>query len=253
MQTYRMNCLTWEDYQAKIQGAILILPVGSTEQHSRHLPLGVDAFLAENIALSLADKIGAIVAPTINYGYKSIPTSGGGPLFPGTIDLKGDTFTNLVRDILVEFLDDGWQKILIVNGHFENEPYLIEAADLIFRNRDDDFPKVIMTSWYENISSDLLPEIFNEVEFPGWALEHAAIVETSVMMYYTPDLVHEDRIVDEGLDAVPTYYRFPPSKTLIPSSGSLHTARSSSAEKGKIIVENVMKNINEYLQDEFEM
>ncbi|MBA7553392.1 hypothetical protein ES705_45983 [subsurface metagenome] len=61
MQAYRMNCLTWEDYQAKIKDAILILPVGSTEQHSSHLPLGVDAFLAENIALSLADKIGGLL------------------------------------------------------------------------------------------------------------------------------------------------------------------------------------------------
>jgi len=243
--------MTWEDYQSEIDDGILILPVGATEQHAKHLPLGVDSIITENIALSLADRIGALVAPTLTYGYKSQPSSGGGPLFPGTIDLNGATLTSLVQDILRELLDDGWQKIVILNGHFENEAFLVEAADLVLRNQKSPFPKVLITSWWSNISSELVPKIFDEVEFAGWELEHAAIVETSAMMYFAPDLVHEDRFLEEGLEKVPTYHCFPPSRTLLPASGCLHTARSSSCEKGRLIVENVVKNIEALSLKEF--
>lgn len=48
--------------------------------------------------------------PTIVYGYKSKPLSGGGPLFPGTIDLNGNTLIYLVHDILMELIRDGFTK-----------------------------------------------------------------------------------------------------------------------------------------------
>jgi creatinine amidohydrolase len=245
--------MTWEDYQSEIEDGILVIPVGATEQHAKHLPLGVDSIITENIALSLADKIGAIVAPTLTYGYKSQPSSGGGPLFPGTIDLNGATLTSLVHDILSEFLADGWQRIFILNGHFENEAFLIEAADLVLRGQESPFPKVLITSWWSNISSELVPKIFDEVEFAGWELEHAAIVETSAMMHFAPELVHEDRFLEEGLDEVPTYHCFPPSRTLLPASGCLHTARSSSADKGRLLVDDVVKNLEALSLKEFKM
>jgi len=243
--------MTWEEYRSRIEDGILILPVGSTEQHAKHLPLGVDSIITENIALILADRLEALVAPTLTYGYKSQPSSGGGPLFPGTIDLNGSTLTGLVHDILTELLADGWQKIVVLNGHFENQAFLIEAADLILRNQESPFPKVLIISWWDNLSAELMPRIFDEVEFAGWELEHAAIVETSAMMYFAPELVHEDRFLEEGLEKVPTYHCFPPSRTLLPDSGCLHTARSSSAEKGRLMVENVVENIIAILSKEF--
>jgi len=123
VKTSRIAEMTWVDYQSKIAGGILILPVGATEQHAQHLPLAVDSIITENIALTLALETGALVAPTLTYGYKSQPSSGGGPLFPGTIDLNGATLTNLTRDLLAEFLADGWQKIVVLNGHLKIRPF----------------------------------------------------------------------------------------------------------------------------------
>ena len=251
MNTCLIAEMTWQEYQSRIKDGVLIIPVGSTEQHAPHSPLGVDIYLAEKFSIQLAQRIGALVAPTINYGYKSQPKSGGGPLFPGTIDLNGSTLINLMQDILKEFLADGWQKILVLNAHFENQPFLIEGADLVLRDQKEAFPKVIITSWYDNISEELIPEIFNEVPFAGWELEHAALVETSAMLYYRPELVHQEHIIDEGLDKVPTYSTFPPDPNLIPASGSLHTARSSSAQKGQLMVEDALKNIEKILEKEF--
>lgn len=248
-----MNQLSWKAYQTRINKEFLILPVGSTEQHAPHLPLGVDAFLAEKIARTLADRMGAVVAPTINYGYKSLPTSGGGPLFPGTTDLNAATLTELIKDVVEEFRTDGWKKILILNGHFENTPHIIEACDLLFRTQLTDFPKVVISDWYDNLSEMLIPTIFDEVDFPGWELEHAAVVETSVMLHFMPELVDLDEVREEGLDHFPAHHVFPPSKTLIPESGCLHTAKSASADKGRIIVENVIDNLEILLKKEFDL
>uniref|UniRef100_UPI003AB5CE65 creatininase family protein n=2 Tax=Oscillospiraceae TaxID=216572 RepID=UPI003AB5CE65 len=117
----KMERMTWREFEAK-KDQVLILPVGATEQHGPHLPLCVDAVLAEQFACRLAQAVGGVVAPTLSYGYKSKPLSGGGPLFPGTIDLNGATLQQLASDLFDEFVRDGFTKIFIMNAHFENDP-----------------------------------------------------------------------------------------------------------------------------------
>ncbi|WP_156291057.1 creatininase [Oceanobacillus salinisoli] len=251
MKNNLIRNMTWQEYQSKVKDHILILPIGSTEQHGPHLPLGVDAIISENYGHAIARRVKAVIAPTITYGYKSQPASGGGPLFPGTVDLNGTTLTSLVYDVLKEFIEDGWKNILLMSGHYENDAFLAEACDLLLRNQKEEYPKILLSNWWDNISPELMPKIFDEVEFKGWAMEHAAITETSMMMYFAPELVHEDLITDEGIDQPPTYQRFPPSKTFIPSSGCLYTGKSSSAEKGRLIVEDVTNNIVLFLKKEF--
>jgi creatinine amidohydrolase len=111
----RMNEMTWMEFKAKIdEGAITILPIGACEQHGPHLPLCVDTVLANGFAERLAQRVGGMVAPAINYGYKSKPLSGGGPLFPGTVDLNGDTLVRLTYDVLEELIKDGVKKIMVL-------------------------------------------------------------------------------------------------------------------------------------------
>lgn len=243
--------LTWPEYEKAMTEGVLILPIGATEQHSYHLPLAVDSIISNNFAGRLAKEINGYVAPVISYGYKSNPTSGGGPLFPGTIDLNGDTLVTLVIDILKEFIADGWEKIVLLNSHYENQAFLAEAADLVIGAQEEEFPKIILTSWWDNVSEEIMPQIFNEKPFRGWDLEHAAITETSLMMYFAPDLVRTDLLSNDSLEHVPQYQRYPISKSLIPESGALYTSISSSAEKGKLITEDVIEKFLEFLEKEF--
>ncbi len=243
--------LTWKEYEKASKDGVLIIPIGSTEQHSTHLPLGVDTIISVNFAKHLAEKINGYIAPAVSYGYKSNPTSGGGPLFPGTIDLNGNTLVIIIKDMLVEFIKDGWKKIILLNSHYENQAFLAEAADLVIGDQKEEFPKIILTSWWDNVSDEIIPLIFDEKPFRGWDLEHAAITETSLMMYFCPELVRTDLMSDDGLDDVPKYQRYPISTTLIPSSGALYTSISSSAEKGKLITEDVIKNFLAFLEKEF--
>mgnify|MGYP000202142465 FL=1 len=91
--SYRMAEMTWPQFAARKDKPVIV-PIGSTEQHSQHLPLSTDAIIADRISLDLAKALDGTVMPTLSYGYKSKPLSGGGPLFPGTIDMNGTTVIN---------------------------------------------------------------------------------------------------------------------------------------------------------------
>ena len=235
MNNRRITHMTWQEFAAR-KDHILILPIGSTEQHGPHLPLSVDTVIAEHFADLLADEIDGVVAPVLSYGYKSKPRSGGGPLFPGTIDLNGQTLQNLLLDLLIEFAADGYSKIFIMNAHFENEAFVEEAMDLASRKVGDQ-ARFVMSNWWDPVPQAKIDELFDEVPFPGWALEHAAITETSLMMYFAPELVREDKIENIRPITPPLYAEYPVRKDLIPDNGVLATAYSSSAEKGRIIVD----------------
>ena len=244
-----MATLTWPEYEEKTK-EVLILPVGSTEQHGPHLPLCVDSVLAEHFAYALAPMIGGVVAPTVSYGYKSKPFSGGGPLFPGTIDLQGETFCRLMTDLLVEFARDGFTKILVMNAHFENEAFLAEAMDLARENLGGKV-RLLMTNWWDPMPEELLPQLFTEAPFPGWALEHAAVTETSLMMHFCPALVREDRMVDQPPFVPPMYTAYPLHRDMLPRTGVLASAKGSSAEKGRLIVESVLPKLVDMVEDAF--
>lgn len=242
-----MKNMSWKEFESKKNNTV-ILPVGSTEQHGHHLPLCTDTAIAEGISVKLAEKIDGTVMPPLAYGYKSKPMSGGGPLFPGTIDLSGRTLISLAEDILEELCRDGVKLIFVNNAHFENEAFLLEAIDIISKK----YPAatILESNWWDVLSQDIIDRVFEDVPFPGWALEHAAITETSLMMYLAPELVRAEMLpTDTGYNAVP-YHKYPIIKGMVPESGALASAKGSSAEKGKIIVdaavEEFVKIIGKY-------
>ncbi|CEP47460.1 MAG: creatininase [Paeniclostridium sordellii] len=242
--------MTWYEFDERKEKDVVILPVGSVEQHGPHLPLFTDTIISEGFAKLLGERVNGIVMPAINYGYKSQPASGGGPLFPGTIDLNGKTLISLVMDILEELIRDGVKKIAIVNSHFENQAFLLEAIDLVSKKMPTG-TKIIMMSWWDLISQQTIDKVFDEVEFPGWALEHAAITETSLILKFAPNLVHMDRLIDEKIEEVPTYQVYPIPKDLVPKSGLLSIGRTSSKEKGELIVNESLENMIKIVKKEF--
>jgi creatinine amidohydrolase len=248
-----LSHLTWSEYSAVCGKGLVILPVGSTEQHNLHLPIGVDTIISSNLALDIAKSVNnnCFVAPPLAYGYKSQPQSGGGPHFPGSIDLKLGTLTNMLEDILRELLADGWKNILILNGHYENSTAIYESCDNILQKQRGQFPKIIALSWFDQIDKKVIAQVFDEIPFPGWELEHAAIAETSLVMYYEPDLVDADKMPAEGVEELPAYQVFPLLNNFVPPSGSMHTPLSSTQKKGALLAENVIVNIMGIISKEF--
>ena len=94
---------------------VVIVVMGATEAHGDHLPLWTDSIIPSKLAKSIAEKSGALVLPTIEYGfcYTLRP-------WAGTISLKSQTLAAVLRDITRELVRNGFNRILFMNGHGAN-------------------------------------------------------------------------------------------------------------------------------------
>jgi creatinine amidohydrolase len=92
----------------------IVLPLGSTEQHG-YLSLGTDSILAERVSVEAAEPLGVPVLPVLAYGLT--PYFGA---YPGSPTLRVETFLAVLRDLLDSLLDQGFRRVLLVNGHGGN-------------------------------------------------------------------------------------------------------------------------------------
>jgi len=250
-----MSDLTWMEYHERIQRdkPIVIVPAGSLEQHGPHLPLATDAIIPSEIGARVARLVGGLVTPAMSYGYKSQPKSGGGNHFPGTTSLDGSTFADMLQDILRELARHGVRKVAVIDGHYENEAFLTEGIDLSLRElaahgiKD---LKVVKCAYWDFITKATEKALFPD-GLLSWALEHAAVMETSVMLYLRPDLVRADLIPDHGPAQFPPYDVYPVDTRPIPPDGVLSSAAGASAEKGRIAIEQIVPDIAAALKHEF--
>lgn len=229
-----MEQLTWVEVKAAVdRGAGIILPIGSTEQHGFHLPLATDSILATDLALAVADSVDMLVAPTLHYGYRSRPLTGGGQTFVGTTSLRGRSLMALVEDVLSEFLRHGFKRIVILNWHLENQNFIYESAyEVIDRRVPQDAKIMVLESAFDKFTEDTMNYLFPE-GFPGWGIEHASIFETSLMLYLHPELVQFEKAVDDQAERYLWYDVVPPQSTHIPKSGTLWKATQASRSKGE--------------------
>ena len=232
--------LTWNEVEDAIAaGTGIILPVGATEQHGPHLPLRTDALLASELAHAIAPAVRCVVAPAIHYGYRSRPQVGGGQGFVGTTSLAGKTLIDQVHDVLSEFLRHGFKRICVLNWHMENTNFLYEASFLAMQGADPDVKLVVIESPFDELSASTMELLF-EGDFPGWAVEHAGILETSLLQHLRPDLVREDLICDGGVDRRVTYDVLPLQPDLTSRTGALWKATLGSAEKGEQVWQEIV-------------
>jgi creatinine amidohydrolase len=247
--------LSWTEYDGKLKrdNPIIILPVGSLEQHGPHSPLASDTIIPTEIGKAVSARIGGLLAPAIAYGYKSMPRTGGGNHFPGTTSLDGDTLVRLTRDILCEFARHGAKRILILDSHYENEMFLIEGIDLALKDLKswgvDDF-KVMKVRYFEFISDATLAKVFPN-GFPGWPLEHAGVMTTSVLLHLRPDLIHMDRVPDQEPIIYPPYDLFPVDPSQGTQTGILATAKGASPQKGKLLFDEIVEGIGNAVREAF--
>jgi creatinine amidohydrolase len=246
--------LSWPEWARKIaDGAIVFLPIGATEQHGPHLPLNVDVILPTGVCERVAREVGGIVAPTIAYGYKSMPRSGGGQSFPGTTSLDANTLSLTVRDILRDLGAHGARKFVLVVGHFENTWPVMEGLDLGLRElRRDGITDVtaMRFEYWDFVRRETLDRIFPD-GFPGTELEHASLIETSLMLLLRPDLVALDKIPQEGRASFPPYDIHPPPPGYLRETGVLADARGSSAEIGQWLMDDHVALITAAVRKEF--
>lgn len=248
--------LAWPEYDRKVRDgqATVLLPIGALEQHGHHMSMNPDVLLPTAIAERVARQIDGLVAPAIAYGYKSQQKSGGGNHMPGTTSLDGHTLTCTIKDVLKELARHGVRKVAMVNGHYENSMFIVEGVDLALRELRwegiGDF-RVIVLSYWDFVTEDTIAAIYPE-GFPGWAVEHGGVLETSLMLHLHPHLVDMSKVIDHPPASFPPYDCFPVKPEWTPASGCLSSARDASAEKGELLLNKCVEGISRELMSAFD-
>src|ERR1051325_5909475 len=114
MRISEMNWMMVEEYLRRDDRALL--PLGCTEQHA-YLSLSTDSILAERLAVEAAAPSGVPVFPVLAYGITPYFRA-----FQGTITLRVKTYLSVIGDILDAIAEQGFKRVLIVNGHGGNTP-----------------------------------------------------------------------------------------------------------------------------------
>lgn len=251
----RISETDWRTFERQTcdEGAVILLPIGSLEQHGPHSPLGSDEMLTRLMAEEIARQTGAVVAPSIAYGVRSQPRTGGGDHFVGTTSLRGDTLVALTRDIIAGFLRKGAKAILVLDTHYENEFFVIEGIEEAIRELKaegiEDF-KVVKVRYFELLDEKVIAALFPD-GFVGWALEHAAVMTTSLHLHLTPELVDMSLAPTHGPIEYPPYDIFPQDPARGTQTGCLSSPAPATAEKGKLVHDTVVRSVSELIAREF--
>jgi creatinine amidohydrolase len=164
---------------------MVIVPVGSTEDHGDHGPLWTDVYIPLEVAKRAARDLDALVAPPIAFGLA--PDHRGAS---GLVYLRLETFINLVRDVCVTLSEAGFRKIVLLNGHYVNSWALQYAAADVYDELPGDVRIYPFPYW-----QGLKPEQAEQY-LSGSAGIHANVGETSAVLAINPDLCDMDRVRD---------------------------------------------------------
>ncbi len=247
----RYSDLTWpEIHEAADRGALIGIPIGATEQHGLHLPLSTDVIIPEAMAFEVAGQLDMLVAPPIVFGNRSRPLAGGGQGFPGTISVSAAAFMQHLEDVITAFAKSGFRKIVLMNWHYENSNFIYEAAFLAReRCQMPDLRIMVCEATFAGISDAVVETLFGD-EFPGWDVEHAAVLETSILLHLRPDLVLMDRAVDDEAARHPSYDVVPPPRDFVTASGALWKATRATTAKGEVVWMDIVSRIKEAIDFE---
>ena len=213
------------------EDAIAILPIGSTEQHGPHLPLGVDTLLVEAVARRAAGLAGTarrvLVLPAIPVSLAEHHMG-----FFGTLTLDLPTFQGIIRCVVTSVARHGVRRVLLLNGHGGNRAALLVMTDAL--TRELGLPLAAATYW------ELAPLAFAEILEGQRTLRHACEAETSMMLALAPDAVGmtEARGVAapaDGLERDAVHRWHPMSRWT--ASGVVGTPSLATARKGERLLD----------------
>lgn len=253
MERLLMQEMTWAEVEARFEeSGTVIIPMGSTEQHGHHLPLGVDTFIPIYAAEKISQKTGVPVVPPIWFS-----TCEHHMCFPGTITIRPTTLMLLVKDVCTSLYKHGVRDIIILNGHTSGaNSALLCAAEEMQTDIED------LRLWIVDVVK-MAWEAINKV-CEAEILFHADEVEASQMLVIREDLVWLEKAkkiipepkskfvkVDyrESGDQVLCHFPSKVWRQQITPQGQVGDPNISSKEKGEAILNALIKNVVDLINE----
>jgi creatinine amidohydrolase len=222
--------------------ALVVLPVGSLEQHGPHLPVWTDSFCAHALAVRAAEQAGRPVAvlPPLWLGLSEHHFP-----FGGTISLDHATFHAVLRCIVRSILADGFRRLLVVNGHGGNiDPLAVSVRELAH-----EFGIAVVTTTWPQVA----PQAIAGILTTQGGVQHACEGETSLWLALDPAQVRQDRLADSLSNPVPGppagFSRFWSFAERAPRTGVRGDPRAATAEKGERIIAAVVQGLAQAMGD----
>ena len=180
---------------------VVLIPIGHTEQHGHHLPLSTDTIIIDSITSQVINAIPdrACKLPVMPYGVSTHRSS-----FAGTLNAGGRAFEDFwlaVLDVLVLL---GFTRFYLLSGHGGNCSFLTNVV----KYAGERHPHIFCATSYLYLSSPQGIQILEQYrQSSTGGMGHACELETSLMLFLHPDLVHMDRVVDETeFISTPSFY-----------------------------------------------
>jgi creatinine amidohydrolase len=230
---------TKEAAQAAENGAVLIFPVGSVEEHGDHLPLCTDSIQPEFIALEVAKKTGCLVAPPLRYGICNATRN-----FAGTITIGFDTFYRMVHEILSELVRNDFHRIIVLSGHAGNSHMValrMAAQDIVIKNDSAEAKRktrIMVLSDYD-FARELSSKYASEKD------GHAGTLETARVMAIKPELIKEKGVA--SFSEMPRFEVVAHPELYFPS-GVHGDPTVATAEKGQKINKYIIAQVEKLVE-----
>lgn len=206
----------------------VIIPIGSTEQHSRALPLGMDSFLAEKISKSIATRQKWLVTPTITVGF----SSGHQPFmrFAGTISCRPGTVKSVLVDYIESLQQHGFKNFFIVNAHGGNNKIIKNVVNIFYKTSAGKF---YLHNWWK--MQGVAEYALNKLD--DGQLGHAGASEASLALYLFPNLVNKKQFSKEYVGVN--------TKTGIINSDQTRASNTHGRNLYDLIIKKTLKEITE--------
>jgi creatinine amidohydrolase len=224
---------------------VVLFPVGSTEQHGKHMAIDNDAFTALEISKRVAVNTGVLVAPVMPFGYSIHHMK-----FAGSITLKFDTLVAVYKEVCESLIHHGFKKIVIMNGHGGN----INAVNQALREvRSDDgviVYNVMVFPMESGFGSDSLKvckqesggHACEEETSIGLALGQRILIDKAEKWKPPKDTIEFDKKYWSKVTTARDFHEYT-------EIGSLGDPTIATREKGEEMVNAVVRDVTEFVED----
>jgi creatinine amidohydrolase len=246
------NEQSWPTIQSLPKHTPVVIPLGSCEQHGKHLPVFVDSFQVENVAKLAHKQLGdeVLMLPTLWLGSSHHHKD-----YPGTISVLPSLYSQMIQQMAQCVLSAGFTNVVFLNGHGGNHVPVQQAlSELVCIDEAADNANLILATWWVLAQEELAAD---KIGMATPAITHACEYETSTMLDIRPDLVAMDKISDPaGHENLSTFQDPTNKKTSVfhrfhtfSKSGHLGTPKHANAQKGQKIFEVASQRLVEMLRE----